>query len=66
LLRKFITNICRKGANMKTRRKFTREIKKSILGEIENGKSAECRENGVHSSIVYVTPEDFEKSNERF
>jgi len=39
---------------MKTRKKFTREFKISILREIENGKSAAqvCRENGVHPSML--------------
>ena len=39
---------------MKTRKKFTREIKISILRELENGKSAAqvCRENGIHPSML--------------
>ncbi len=41
------------GANMKTRKKFTREFKISILRELENGKSAAqvCRENGINISM---------------
>lgn len=39
---------------MKTRKKFTREFKISILRELENGKSAAqvCRENGIHPSML--------------
>lgn len=39
---------------MKTRKKFTREIKISFLREIENGKSAAqvCRENGIHPTML--------------
>jgi transposase len=39
---------------MKTREKFTREFKISILRELENGKSAAqvCRENGIHPSML--------------
>ncbi|MCG7848991.1 MAG: transposase [ANME-2 cluster archaeon] len=39
---------------MKTRTKFTRENKISILRELENGKSAAqvCRENGIHPSML--------------
>jgi transposase len=39
---------------MKTRKKFTREIKISILRELENGKSAAqvCRENGIHPTML--------------
>ena len=39
---------------MKTRKKFTRETKISILRELENGKSAAqvCRENGIHPSML--------------
>lgn len=39
---------------MKTRKKFTRDIKISILRELENGKSAAqvCRENGIHPSML--------------
>ncbi len=39
---------------MKTRKKFTREIKISILRELENGKSAAqvSRENGIHPSML--------------
>ncbi len=39
---------------MKTRKKFTRESKISILRELENGKSAAqvCRENGIHPSML--------------
>ena len=39
---------------MKTRKKFTREAKISILRELENGKSSAqvCRENGIHPSML--------------
>ncbi len=39
---------------MKTRKKFTREFKISILRELENGKSAAqvCRENGIHPIML--------------
>ncbi len=39
---------------MKTRKKFTREFKISILRELENGKSAAqvSRENGIHPSML--------------
>ena len=39
---------------MKTRKKFTRETKISILRELENGKNAAqvCRENGIHPSML--------------
>ncbi len=39
---------------MKTRKKFTREFKISILRELENGKSAAqvCRENGIHPTML--------------
>ncbi len=39
---------------MKTRKKFTREFKISILRELENGKSAAqvCRENGIHPPML--------------
>ncbi len=43
-----------KGANMKTRKKFTREFKISVLREIENGKSSAqvSRENSIHPSML--------------
>lgn len=39
---------------MKTRKKFTREFKISILRELENGKSSAqiSRENGVHPTML--------------
>jgi len=39
---------------MKTRKKFTRETKISILRELENGKSSAqvSRENGIHPSML--------------
>ncbi len=39
---------------MKTRKKFTREFKISVLREIENGKSSAqvSRENGIHPSML--------------
>ena len=39
---------------MKTRRKFTREFKISVLRELENGKSAAhiCRENNINSAVL--------------
>ncbi len=39
---------------MKTRKKFTREFKISILRELENGKSSAqvCRENGIHPIML--------------
>ncbi len=39
---------------MKTRKKYTREIKISILRELESGKSAAqvCRENDIHPSML--------------
>ncbi len=39
---------------MKTRKKYTRETKISILRELENGKSAAqvCRENCIHPSML--------------
>ena len=39
---------------MKTRKKYTRETKISILRELENGKSAAqiCRENDIHPSML--------------
>ena len=39
---------------MKTRKKFTREFKISILRELENGKSSAqvSRENGIHPSML--------------
>ena len=39
---------------MKTRKKFTREFKISILRELENEKSAAqvCRENCIHPSML--------------
>jgi transposase len=39
---------------MKTRKKFTRDAKISILRELENGKSSAqvCRENGIHPSML--------------
>lgn len=39
---------------MKARKKFTREIKISILRELENEKSSAqvCRENGIHPSML--------------
>jgi transposase len=39
---------------MKTRKKFTREFKISVLREIENGKNSAqvSRENGIHPSML--------------
>lgn len=39
---------------MKTRRKFTREFKISVLRELENGTSAAqiCRENNISSAVL--------------
>ncbi|MBE0520873.1 MAG: transposase [Candidatus Methanoperedenaceae archaeon] len=39
---------------MKTRKKFTREAKITLLRELENGKSSAqvCRENGIHPSML--------------
>ena len=39
---------------MKTRKKYTRESKISILRELESGKNAAqvCRENGIHPSML--------------
>jgi transposase len=39
---------------MKTRKKFTREFKISILRELENGKNSAqvSRENGIHPSML--------------
>ncbi len=39
---------------MKTRRKFTREFKISVLRELENGKGAAqiCRENNINSVVL--------------
>jgi transposase len=39
---------------MKTRRKFTREFKVSVLRELETGKSVAevCRGHGVHPSLL--------------
>ncbi len=49
---------------MKTRKKFTREIKISILRELENGKSAAqvSRENGIHPSMLSKWKQEYKEN----
>ncbi len=51
---------------MKTRKKFTREFKISILRELETGKSAAqvCRENGIHPSMLSKWKREYKENPE--
>ena len=51
---------------MKTRKKFTREFKISILRELENGKSSAqiSRENGIHPSMLSKWKREYRENPE--
>lgn len=50
---------------MKARKKYTREIKISILRELENGKSAAqvCRENSIHPSMLSKWKREYKENS---
>ncbi len=53
------------GANMKkSRKKFTREFKISVLRELENGKIAAqlCRENDIHPSMLTKWKKEYKEN----